>query len=165
MRRLLIWGGGGLAALAGMGVIALWWVLLRDLPDLDALADYRPSLTSTVVDRNGEPIGEFFEERRQLTVLHDVPKIVVQAFLAAEDDTFYQHRGVDYSSLVRAALAVVMAGGEKVQGGSTITQQIVLGAPPDVPQYRPGLGRDPDAASHTETGPGHPRQRRSRPGG
>ncbi len=125
MRRLLLWGGGALVVLGLVGLIALWWVLLRDLPDVETLADYRPALTSTVLDRNGTPIGEFFEERRRLVTLDEVPEVVIQAFLAAEDDTFYQHRGVDYMSIARAASAVVLAGGSKVQGGSTITQQMV----------------------------------------
>jgi len=125
MRRLLIWGGGALAIAGVVGLAALWWILLRDLPDVETLAHYHPPLTSTVLDRNGTAIGEFFEERRHLVTLEEVPEIVIQAFLAAEDDTFYQHRGVDYASIARAAWAVVMAGGHKVQGGSTITQQMV----------------------------------------
>ena len=125
MRRALIWGAGVLVVLGVAALFALWWTLLRDLPDVETLADYRPPLTSTVLDRNGVPIGEFFEERRRLVELDEMPDYVVQAFLAAEDDTFYQHRGVDYVSIMRAAWAVVMAGGSKVQGGSTITQQLV----------------------------------------
>ncbi len=125
MRRFLLFGAGGLLALGVAGLVALWWLVLRDLPDVEVLADYRPALTSRVLDRQSRPIGEFFEERRMLTPLEDVPGIVVQAFLAAEDDTFYEHRGVDYVSLLRAGVAVVLAGGEKVQGGSTITQQMV----------------------------------------
>jgi penicillin-binding protein 1A len=125
MRRFLLWSAGGLLALGVVGLFAVWWLVLRDLPDVESLADYKPALTSRVLDRHGAPIGEFFEERRMLTPLDEVPEIVVQAFLAAEDDTFFEHRGVDYVSLLRAGIAVVMAGGEKVQGGSTITQQMV----------------------------------------
>ncbi len=101
------------------------WLLLRDLPPVARLADYRPALTSSVLDRNGELIGEFFEERRVLTPLDAIPDFVVGAFIAAEDSAFYEHRGIDYAALARAASAVLLAGGEKVQGGSTITQQVV----------------------------------------
>jgi penicillin-binding protein 1A len=113
-------GALGLVAAAG----ALYVSLVRDLPALDSLADYRPPLTSTVFDRRGTPIGEFFEFRRQLTPLAEVPQIVIQAFLAAEDRSFYEHAGVDYQSIVRAAW-VNLRGGETLQGGSTITQQTV----------------------------------------
>lgn len=101
------------------------WKWVYDLPSIDGLERYQPSLTSTVLDRNGEVIGEFYEERRVLTPLSDIPDMVVKAFLAAEDSTFYEHRGIVPIALFRAAGAVVLAGGRKVQGGSTITQQMV----------------------------------------
>ncbi|MDX1650773.1 MAG: transglycosylase domain-containing protein, partial [Myxococcota bacterium] len=115
-----------LAALgAGAAVAAVWWVFLRDLPDFHSLEDYRPPLTSVVLDREGRPIGEFFEFRRTLTPMEEVPPVVIQAFLAAEDDTFFEHQGVDYASILRAAWTNLRAGGETRQGASTITQQMV----------------------------------------
>ena len=109
----------------GTATTAFYVVFVRDLPSFETLADYRPPLTSRVFDRNGQPIGEFFEFRRELTPLSEIPEVVIQAFLAAEDDTFYEHAGVDYVSILRAAWANLRAGGEKVQGASTITQQMV----------------------------------------
>ncbi|MBW2395203.1 MAG: PBP1A family penicillin-binding protein [Deltaproteobacteria bacterium] len=109
----------------GAAGTAFYVGFVRDLPSFETLADYRPPLTSNVFDRQGRPIGEFYEHRRQLTPLEDVPRLVIRAFLAAEDDTFYEHAGVDYLSILRAAWANLRAGGEKVQGASTITQQTV----------------------------------------
>ena len=97
-----------------------------DLPDFQSLEDYRPALTTTVLDREGRPIGEFFEQRRSLTPLAEIPPHAVQAFIAAEDGAFYQHRGIDLQApSIRAAWANLRAGGETVQGASTITQQMV----------------------------------------
>jgi penicillin-binding protein 1A len=119
----------GLTALvvvaAGAAVALLYASLVADLPDLRSLEDYRPPLTSVVLDRDGRPIGEFYEERRRLVDLGDLPPHVVQAFIAAEDKTFFEHSGIDYVSIVRAAWSNLRAGGEIRQGASTITQQLV----------------------------------------
>jgi len=85
---------------------------------LRTLEDYRPALTSMVLDRNGIPIGELYEYRRRMIPLSEVPERVIQAFLAAEDDTFYEHSGVDYLSIARAAWANFRAGGEPRQEGA-----------------------------------------------
>lgn len=118
-----------LTILAGVGAVALagfvYFAFLRDLPDLRTLADYRPPLSTHVLARDGTEIATFAEERRRRTPLEEVPQVVVQAFLAAEDDSFFQHSGVDYRSILRAAWANLRAGGEKRQGASTITQQTV----------------------------------------
>jgi penicillin-binding protein 1A len=124
MRWLL--GGIILAGLgAGAAAVAFYLAFLRDLPDFRTLEDYRPAVTTWVLDRNGVPIAEFFEYRRRVIPLAEVPELVIQAFLAAEDDTFYEHSGIDYPSIVRAAWANLRAGGETRQGASTITQQMV----------------------------------------
>ena len=115
-----------LVAVAGAGLAgAFYFRFVADLPDLRSLADYRPMLTSVVLDRDGRPVGEFYEHRRRLTELDEIPPHVVQAFLAAEDDTFYEHEGIDYVSILRAVWANLRAGGEVRQGASTITQQMV----------------------------------------
>lgn len=116
-------GAGLLAAIGGAAFI--YFYVLRDLPDIKSLSDYRPPLTTTVLDRKGRTIAEFYDERRELTPLDQVPKIVIDAFLAAEDDSFFQHSGVDFRSMLRAAWANLRHGGETVQGASTITQQTV----------------------------------------
>ncbi len=109
-----------LAAAAGAGVVYL--TLLRDLPDFHSLADYSPALTSVVFDRDGREIGEFFEQRRRLVQVSELPKHVVLAFVASEDDTFFEHQGLDYLAILRAVW-VDLISGEKKQGASTITMQ------------------------------------------
>ena len=113
---------GALAASAA--VTLLYLAFVRDLPDFKSLADYRPALTSVVLDRHGTAIGEFYELRRRVIPLEQVPKHAIQAFLAAEDDSFYEHSGVDYVSIARAAWRNLVEGG-RPQGASTITQQTV----------------------------------------
>jgi penicillin-binding protein 1A len=113
---------GGLAAM-----LAVYFAFLRDLPDLRTIADYRPPLASVVVDRHGQEIGEFFVERRRLTPMDQIPRHVVLAFVAGEDNTFFEHGGIDFRSILRAAWVNLLAGGEIKQGGSTITQQMVKG--------------------------------------
>jgi len=121
----------GLVALAGLGLAAaagaaflLYQAIVRDLPDLQRLDDYRPPLASTVYARDGRPIGEFFDERRRLVRLDEIPRHVILAFVAGEDDSFFQHSGVDIRSIVRAAW-VNFTRGDIEQGASTITQQLV----------------------------------------
>lgn len=93
------------------------------LPEIMKIEDYKPLLVSQVFDRNGRKVGEFFRERRILIPYKQIPKHVVQAFIAAEDDQFFQHKGINMQALVRAAIANMRAG-RNVQGGSTITQQV-----------------------------------------
>ena len=117
----------GLLASAGVGgAAAFYWLFLRDLPDPHSIADYRPALASTVFDREGRPVGEFYRERRRLVKFEDVPRHVVEAFVAAEDSAFFEHQGIDYPAIARAAWRNFVAGG-KVEGASTITQQMVKG--------------------------------------
>ncbi len=108
----------------GAGAAVFYWAFLRDLPDLRSLDDYQPALASVVLDRHGRPAGEFFEERRRLVPLEEVPEHVVHAFVAGEDDAFFEHAGIDYRSILRAAW-VDLTAGEIRQGASTITQQTV----------------------------------------
>src|SRR5690606_15172332 len=87
-------GGLALAAAAGAAFL-LYQVIVRDLPDFERLDDYRPPLASEVYARDGTPIGEFFEERRRLVRLEEIPRHVILAFVSGEDDAFFQHSGVD----------------------------------------------------------------------
>jgi len=107
---------------AALGFAALYAWVMNGLPDLREIEDYRPPLTSRVYDRHGTLIGEFYEERRQLAAMDEIPKLVVNAFLAAEDDKFYQHGGVDFVSMLRAAWVTLTT--DETQGASTITQQL-----------------------------------------
>lgn len=106
---------------AGAGLALM--KIAEGLPQMITIADYKPLLVTKVFDRKGRKIGEFFRERRVLTPYEEVPKIVVQAFLAAEDDQFFQHRGINFAAIARAAIANFRAG-QTVQGASTITQQV-----------------------------------------
>jgi penicillin-binding protein 1A len=113
-----------LLAVAALFVIALAALaFLAQLPDVRGLDEYRPALPSLVVDRAGRPIGEFASERRRLVPLEQLPEHVVHAFLAAEDEGFYDHAGIELGAVLRAAWAN-LRGGRIVQGGSTITQQV-----------------------------------------
>ncbi len=108
------------------GAITVFLVLAKfnsNLPKMITLADYKPLLASEVYDRNGKKIGEFFREKRILVPYEQIPKHVIQAFVAAEDDTFFEHSGVNYLAIFRAFLANVRTG-RRAQGGSTITQQV-----------------------------------------
>jgi penicillin-binding protein 1A len=93
------------------------------LPSLEVLTDYRPKIPLRIYSTEGALIGEFGEERRALVKISDVPEIMKQAILAAEDDRFYEHGGVDYMGVLRAAFSNFTSGGVK-QGASTITMQV-----------------------------------------
>ncbi len=94
-----------------------------NLPSLEVLTDYRPKIPLRIYTADGYLIGEFGEERRAVVTIQEVPEIMKQAILAAEDDRFYQHGGIDYLGILRAAGANVLGGGKR-QGASTITQQV-----------------------------------------
>jgi penicillin-binding protein 1A len=93
------------------------------LPSLEALTDYRPKMPLRIYSTEGVLIGEFGEERRELVKIGDVPETMKLAILAAEDDRFYEHGGVDYVGVMRAAYSNFTSGGVK-QGASTITMQV-----------------------------------------
>lgn len=106
-----------------VGSSFFYYILLKELPSIAALKDYRPSIASRVYADNNELIDEFFAEDRKLIKVSEVPKIVIQAFVAAEDARFFQHKGLDWQSITRAFYKNLEAG-HIVQGGSTITQQV-----------------------------------------
>lgn len=106
-------------ALLGAFVLALLW---PTLPSLEALTEYQPKIPLRVVSAEGELLGEFGEERRAVVTVREVPDVMKQAILAAEDERFYQHGGVDYLSVARAALANLSSGTQ--QGAGTITMQV-----------------------------------------
>jgi len=123
--RWLAWLAGALAAagLAGALTLAIGLSMAYpNLPDVTDLADYRPKLPLRVFATGGELIGEFGEERRNLTPFEDIPPVMVNAVLAIEDARFFEHSGVDYRGMARAALANLWEA--KSQGASTITMQV-----------------------------------------
>ncbi len=111
-----------LSAAATVGLV--YWEITTNLPPVDKIAQYRPPVATQVLADDGTVIGEFYFEKRYLVPIDRIPTIVRNAFIAAEDDGFYRHGGVDPFSVLRAFVNNVAAGG-KVQGGSTITQQVV----------------------------------------
>jgi len=113
----------GLVAIGIAMVLIVLALAYPNLPSLEVLTDYRPKIPLRVFTSDGYLIGEFGEERRAVVSIQDVPPVMKNAILAAEDDRFYQHGGVDYIGILRAA-AANLAGGGKRQGASTITQQV-----------------------------------------
>ncbi|MBW2058264.1 MAG: PBP1A family penicillin-binding protein [Deltaproteobacteria bacterium] len=113
----------GLVAVCVFTVSGVYMYFARGLPQIETLKDYRPKIISTVYALNGEVIGEFFEERRIVVPIDEIPQFLIDAFVAAEDSRFFEHKGLDYQAIVRALLKNIEAG-EIVQGGSTITQQV-----------------------------------------
>jgi penicillin-binding protein 1A len=109
-------------AMALLGAFAAI-IIYPTLPSLEVLTDYQPKIPLRVFSNEGELIGEFGEERRAVVAMADVPKSMVSAILASEDERFYQHSGVDYIGIARAALSNVASGGVR-QGASTITMQV-----------------------------------------
>ena len=103
---------------AGVGVY-----FSRGLPNIITTEDYKPLVATKVFGKGDVVVGEFFEERRYVVPLEKIPEHVQRAFVAAEDDRFFDHQGIDLQGIMRAAIANFRAG-RVVQGGSTITQQV-----------------------------------------
>ncbi len=123
--RGALWGVGLAAAVIGsiLMVIAIALaVAYPNLPDISDLSNYRPILPLRVFTSDNVLIGEYGEERRKLTPIKEIPKVMIDAVLAIEDSDFFQHSGVSYRGFVRAALANL--GRAKSQGASTITMQV-----------------------------------------
>ncbi|RMX00637.1 penicillin-binding protein 1A [Allofranklinella schreckenbergeri] len=111
---------GAVAAVAVAVVVVA--TIYPKLPDVSDLADYRPKLPLRVYSAEGALIGEFGEERRKLTPIEDIPDVMKNAILAAEDARFFQHNGIDYRGIIRAALANLRD--LRSQGASTISMQV-----------------------------------------
>jgi penicillin-binding protein 1A len=114
------------AVLVAATSVFVFWMYGRDpsLPDYAKLSDYHPKQVTQITDAGGRRIGELFSERRTVVPYDKVPPMVVDAFVAAEDQTFWTHSGVDYWGMFRALIANLRAGHTR-QGASTITQQVV----------------------------------------
>ena len=114
-------GALGVALLVG-GVL---WFYSRDLPSHESLALYTPPTISRIYSNEGRIIDEFAQERRLFVPIEDVPAIVKQAFVAAEDQNFYTHKGYDAKGMASALVEAVRTRGQRVRGASTITQQVM----------------------------------------
>lgn len=123
--KLVLWAMGLLAAglacllmVVGVAMVTAY----PNLPDISDLADYKPKLPLRVFTADGQLMGEFGEERRNLTPIEEIPQIMKDAVLSIEDNRFYDHGGVDYLGILRAGIANI--GRLKSQGASTITMQV-----------------------------------------
>src|SRR3954466_9141578 len=118
--RILLWAGGMAAAgLASVLIIVAGALAVAypNLPDISDLSDYRPKLPLRVYSSEGILLGEFGEERRSLTPIQEIPKVMKDAVLAIEDSRFYEHGGVDYKGVLRAAFPNLSRA--RAQGAST----------------------------------------------
>lgn len=124
VRRLVLGVGITAVLIAAAAGTLVYREIQSTLPPIDSVVDYRPPVATQIFAGDGTLIGEFYSEKRYLVPLDRIPEQVRQAFLAAEDSDFYRHKGVDLVGISRAVINNLAAGG-KVQGGSTITQQVV----------------------------------------
>jgi penicillin-binding protein 1A len=119
-------GACGLVAAAVLALLMVVGIAMvvayPNLPDISDLADYRPKLPLRIYTQDGQLMGEFGEERRNLTPIQDIPQVMKNAVLSIEDNRFYQHGGVDYVGILRAGMANLWR--MKSQGASTITMQV-----------------------------------------
>ncbi len=125
LKRWLLYVGSvglGLALVGSLLAAFVLALLYPTLPSLETLTDYRPKIPLRIVSSEGELLGEFGEERRAIISIAEVPDVMKRAILAAEDERFYQHGGVDYLSVLRAAAANLSGGTQ--QGAGTITMQV-----------------------------------------
>jgi len=113
------------ALFAALSVGAVFWMYGRDLPSYESLAQYTPPTISRVYSGEGRIIDEFAEERRLFTPIEDIPDLVKEAFISAEDKNFYSHNGYDVTSIAAAARDAIVSRGQNMRGASTITQQVM----------------------------------------
>ena len=116
-------------AIIGLSIIgaSILFIVLAyfsySLPRITSLSDYKPPIPSKILCKDGTVLAEIGLEKREIVNIEDIPQIVIDAFLSAEDDSFFEHKGIDYLGIARAMVANLKAG-KIVQGGSTITQQV-----------------------------------------
>ncbi len=111
--------------MAALVVGAVFWMYGRDLPSHESLAQYKPPTISRIYSGEGQLIDEFAQERRLFTPSEEIPDLVKQAFISAEDKNFYTHQGYDPRGIIAAGVEAVRTKGETVRGASTITQQVM----------------------------------------
>src|SRR3954470_4273493 len=123
----LLFTVGTILFLVGVtGVAGMMWHFSKDLPDYSQLQDYEPPVMTRVHASDGSLVAEYATQRRLYIPIQAVPKMVINAFLAAEDKNFYEHGGLDFGGIIRAGMLYLqnMGSSRRPQGASTITQQV-----------------------------------------
>lgn len=123
---------GGIFSFATLGMVfaaltvgGIFYMYSRDLPSIESLSQYTPATISRIYSGEGEIIDEFARERRLFVASEDIPDLVKQAFISAEDKNFYTHHGYDTRGMVAAVIEAVQSRGQRMRGASTITQQVM----------------------------------------
>ncbi len=123
----LLFAAGTIVFIVGVaGAAGLLWHYSQSLPDYNQLRDYEPAVMTRVHASDGSLLAEYARERRLYTPIQAIPKLVLNAFIAAEDKNFYEHGGIDFTGILRAATSAIQnyGSGRRPQGASTITQQV-----------------------------------------
>src|SRR3989449_357437 len=123
VRKALLWSVLTVVLIGFVAGLATVGYLLQDLPPITGLHEYQPSLVTRVYSADKQVIGQFFVERRILVPLEKIPRYLVNAVVAIEDSRFFEHRGLDFVGIARAAITNLVSGKIR-QGASTITQQL-----------------------------------------
>src|SRR5438094_7181459 len=121
--KALLWCALTVGLIGFVAGLATVGYLLQDLPSITGLHEYQPSLVTPVYSADKQVIGQFFVERRILVPLEKIPRQLVNALVAIEDSRFFEHRGLDFVGIARAAITNLVSGKIR-QGASTITQQL-----------------------------------------
>jgi len=121
--RGLAYATGAAGAMGVALLIGGYLYFSKALPGIEALGDYKPPTVTVVYDQNGELMGEIYEKRRYVIEYEQIPQVLKDAFIAAEDAAFWNHEGVDFFGILRAVIRNTLQG-KKAQGASTITQQV-----------------------------------------
>lgn len=119
--------GGVLMAVLAVGAFGIYmFSLSQDLPDYEVLAEYQPPVTTRVYGDDGSLVAEFARERRLFVPIESMPQLLKDAFISAEDKSFYEHAGLDFKGILRAQVSNIgnLVRGRRLEGGSTITQQV-----------------------------------------
>ena len=112
-------------AMAAITVGGIFWMYGQDVPSYESLAQYKPPTISRIYSGEGQLIDEFARERRLFAPADEIPELVKQAFISAEDKNFYTHKGYDPRGIAAAGLEAVQSRGQSIRGASTITQQVM----------------------------------------
>ena len=112
-----------LSVIAGV-VTFLYFISDHELPDVEGIANYKPKVVTRVLASDGQIIGELYEERRTVVPYKQIPRLVVNAFIDAEDAQFFEHKGINFIGVMRAIVQSLLQG-QRLRGASTITQQLV----------------------------------------